>query len=246
MATDYVTTVIQWGVARDAARRYYNDDLKDQALQATRDRLTKGVNAHLASVAATARTRAGSAEASVAAAQQAVTRIGTVAERESGWKRAQMLLDSGRTLDRVIASATDPLMLAGIAEWGPTWLLAQQPANDDPTRPEHYGLADVDTSWVVPAVAQRLADISGTDPVFARAVSAAAQARVDGVWADVLDDLATAGRVTGSHATALHRIDDGQSYAAVSGVLFGTQDPNPDTSPLGWSQVAKLMPAGVS
>jgi hypothetical protein len=75
------------------------------------------------------------------------------------WDQVRMRLDSGASLQRVIASA-DADTLTAIREWAPTWLAAQA----DSARPagmEGLEFDDPDVAPIMRSLDERLAEVSG-------------------------------------------------------------------------------------
>ena len=73
------------------------------------------------------------------------------------WDRARAMLDNGRSVPQVLASATDPAMVLAIREWGPDYLRAAAP-----TRPGMDGLRDEpDFTGLARSADDRLAELHG-------------------------------------------------------------------------------------
>ncbi|MEP7740438.1 hypothetical protein ABKW28_22570 [Nocardioides sp. 31GB23] len=90
-----------------------------------------------------------------------------IARREAHWRRAQTLLDAGRSVGDVIAAATDPEALMALREELPTYLQARQAK---PRGLEAIGWEGTDTTRVALDVDRRLVEVTDGD---ARAFAAA-------------------------------------------------------------------------
>ncbi|MGW3947023.1 hypothetical protein ACWEBH_12945 [Micrococcus endophyticus] len=109
---------------RDAAH-HEDEDLSLPALDRRRAELSADARAQLSSFVANARI---GYEAARRANARDLDRVpAATASTRDAWERVTMLLDSGRTLAEVVATADRETLLA-VNEWGPTYLEAQAPA----------------------------------------------------------------------------------------------------------------------
>ena len=155
----YITQLTQLKLSHaDALQRaaaFTDPDLSDEGIAKRRQELTAAVQGEHAD-------KLRSLEAEMAAeverAKQAAAREipEAPAETSAGWALAQMLLNSGQTLNQVIASA-DPAVLHAVSQYGPTYLRAQALQG----RQDPYAPIKVDTAGLQRSIRQRWGQVLG-------------------------------------------------------------------------------------
>ncbi|AZI56954.1 hypothetical protein EH165_00975 [Nakamurella antarctica] len=136
--------------------------------------------------------------------------------QEQAWKKAMMLLESGRDLQSVIASTNDPEILKAIADWGPTY---EQSRQAPPT--DGRGFTEPETSWIGEAVIDRLADLEPEPGAYVAVRQADAANKSAAAW-DGLVTLISEGNTSGpkayEHLAAIHA-EDPAGYRAINDAL---------------------------
>jgi len=188
-----------------AAASYTHPDLSPQGVDAKRQELQAAVRAKHAATLDTLRATVAANTAAIAAITSKVrpslaNDVAGMTRAQIKWDQVRARLEAGTAIGKIIADG-DAETLVAVAEWGPSWLLAQAEAATP------AGLAAIDHPPANPAPAvrnaidERLMTIGDADTQWA--IQADREARQLAAWFDQ-----SAGHIerlaTGAHSDPLH------------------------------------------
>lgn len=212
----HADTIKTLQAALRAAQTHQDRDLRPEALHTKRQAMKAAAlaAAHEGVDPYTAQTTS-AAEAARLGARGALTGgdATRLVAREQTWRRLLPLLESGRPLKSLIATA-DPLTLEAIAEWAPTWVRSQTPYPTDGISALHFEEPDV--SWIEASVFSRMAEVSDDKETFAVVASSDADAATSAAYAAILAEVENGSPFSGQTLNALRESDPG-GYAALMG-----------------------------
>jgi hypothetical protein len=147
----------------------------------------------------------------------------TLTRRQQAWERVRMLAEAGRTLSDLIAETSDPVTLAGIYEWAPSWVRAQSIPPGGVKGATEW--SEPDTSWIEAQTFTRLAEVEGTSSASHAITAATAERQVAETYAAAAEAVTVDGRLTLGARSALFRADPTGAPLAQAAELTTTVSP---------------------